>query len=73
MAETVVPALSPPMLLPLASALLIEEWTGSHEDKSGYEDALSDFSRALELAPEDAYIHAFRGKALEFLGRRAAE
>ena len=38
-------------------------WTGSHED------ALSDFSRALELAPEDAYIHALRGKALEILNR----
>ena len=29
MAETVVPALSPPMLLPLASALLIEERTNT--------------------------------------------
>ena len=38
-------------------------WEGSKEE------ALNDFSRALELRPDNAYIWAFRGMALEYLDR----
>jgi tetratricopeptide (TPR) repeat protein len=38
-------------------------WAGSNEE------ALNDFSRALELRPDNAYIWAFRGMALEHLDR----
>jgi tetratricopeptide (TPR) repeat protein len=56
-------------LSPADRALALGQRAECHALDRGFEDALEDFARALELAPDNASLFAARGQTLRVLGR----